>query len=240
MTVLTTITKTTYTTDGVSVAFATTFPFLVSTDLAVYFTPNGGTPALKVLTADYTVSGGNDALGTVTMNVAPDAAGTLLIARIMQMTQPTDYVNNSNSDAEVIETSFDRTTMLDQQNAEALSRAITVPITSTGRFSLVLPTPVPSTTLMFDPTGTSLITGPTATAVAGAQASGAAAVVSAAAAAVSAAAAAAIAGSVSAPMVRTLAADFEVLSSAVQFSERYVSCSTHNLIIDGDADVTII
>ena len=247
MTVLTQITRATYTTDGSSVAFATTYPFLLATDLQVYLTPNGGTPALLQLTVDYTVSGGSGALGTVMMNVAPATGGQLLIARVMPFTQPTDYTNNDNSDAEVIETSFDRATMLEQQNLEAINRVAILPISFTGAFNPTLPNPVAGTSLVFNTNGNGWAIGPTTTDVANAQANAAtsatdaaAAVASATAAAVSAAAAAASAGSVSAPMVRTLAANFEVLSSAVQFSERYVSCSTHNLIVDGNADVTII
>ena len=119
MTVASQTSRKTFTGDDVTVAFATTpIVFFAETDLLVYLiTTATGAAELQTLTTDYTVAGGDGAVGTVTMLTAPASTQTLLIRRSLPITQASDFVQNDASDAEVLEEGLDRLTMIAQQLA---------------------------------------------------------------------------------------------------------------------------
>jgi hypothetical protein len=122
MTVSSTTDRKLYTGDDATVAFATSpVVFFDETDLEVYIiTIATGASAQQTLTTDYTVSGGAGSTGTVTMLTAPASTEKLLIKRVVPATQPSDFVNNDASDAEVVEDALDRLTMIAQQkNADS-------------------------------------------------------------------------------------------------------------------------
>lgn len=145
-----------------------------------------------VLTTDYTVDGIGNSTGNVTL-VAGALANTfyLVIRRVRPLTQTTSIRNSSKFYASTHEDTFDQIVMQVQQLQDQISRAMILPETFTSadlnpQLPLSLPGAV-SCTIATDPTGTSLVLGPTVSAISGASASAAAASASAAAAAVSAA-----------------------------------------------------
>lgn len=117
MTVSSALDRKTFTGDDATTAFATTpVVFFDETDLQVYVIVIAtGVATLQSLTTDYTVSGGAGSTGTVTMLTAPASTEQLLIKRVVPITQAVDLVNNDASDAETMEDSLDKLTMIAQQ-----------------------------------------------------------------------------------------------------------------------------
>lgn len=144
MTVASTINRKEFTGDGVTVAFATSpMVFFDEGDLEVYRVVTAtGVATLLTITTHYTVSGGAGSTGTVTMVTAPTSAQTLVIVRVMDAIQETDFVNNDDSDAEVLEDSLDKGTMVDQQLSAALVRSLHIADSDVTGIDTELPTPV--------------------------------------------------------------------------------------------------
>lgn len=117
MTVATTASFVEYAADGVQTAFTVNYPFLAASDLIVFTQTAAGVPTLKVITTDYTVTGGGGSTGTVTFLAAPASGLTVRIFRWVPFTQGVDLVENDRFPAETIERSLDRLTMLCQQLA---------------------------------------------------------------------------------------------------------------------------
>lgn len=140
--------------NGATTVFPVPFPFLATTDLAVYLT-SGGVDTLQTIAAHYTVTGG-DPTGSLTMLTAPANGETLTIVRDMPYTQPTEYPNQGGYQSAVLEGSLDRLTMLAGQLREALNRSLTLPPAS-PLIGLELPAPVANHYLKWDATGTDLI-----------------------------------------------------------------------------------
>jgi len=138
MTVSSTSNRKTYTGDDVTVAFATSpVVFFDETDLEVYLvTTATGASVQKTLTTDYTVSGGSGSTGTVTMLTAPASTETLVILRVLPITQADDFINNDLNDAEVLEDRLDKMTMVMQQLDETNGRAIRLESTETPTTAL--------------------------------------------------------------------------------------------------------
>jgi hypothetical protein len=84
-----TVSSITYVGNGSTTAFPTAFQFFSASDLVVKATPSGGSQSTLVLGVGYTVTGGNDAAGTVNITPAPAAGTTITIARSTPTTQPT-------------------------------------------------------------------------------------------------------------------------------------------------------
>jgi len=127
MTVAANVNRNSWAGDGSTVAFAlgATFIFFDEAELRVVLKVDStGVETLQALTTNYSVSGGSGATGTVTMVTAPAVGETLIIRRVMPLTQLVDLVNNSISDAEVVEDSFDKVIMGLQQLSEVDSRSI--------------------------------------------------------------------------------------------------------------------
>lgn len=122
MTVSTTTTETTYTGDGVTVAFATGFQFLENTDLVVTRTVIA-TGVETTLTLNSTGANGFSVTGaggltggTVTVVTPPGyATETLTIRRVVPVTQEQNYTPNDPLPAETLERALDKLTMLAQQ-----------------------------------------------------------------------------------------------------------------------------
>lgn len=101
-----------YTGNGSSNVFATTFTFLKSADLVV--TVNG---VAKTLGTDYTVLGAGNATGTVTFTSAPASSAKVVIARIVDLTQQTSLRSQRNYDPGTLEAAIDKLAMGEQQLA---------------------------------------------------------------------------------------------------------------------------
>ena len=96
------VTKAAYQGDGSTKAFKTPFVFTAAGDLLVYTISISTETLLKVLTTDYTVSGGSGGVGTVTFGTAPAATLVVLIVRKGPSQLATyDYLNTGDDDATV-------------------------------------------------------------------------------------------------------------------------------------------
>src|SRR6185437_4595365 len=117
MTISTTANNQKWTGNGTTTVFDITFVFFDPSLLQVFLIDTSGNVTRKTYTTDYSVTGGSDAVGTLTMNVAPPSGYTLLVVRNEAYTQSDHFINNDPNDAVVMETALDRLTVLAQQAA---------------------------------------------------------------------------------------------------------------------------
>lgn len=140
MTISTTTSKVTYNGNGVTTAFAFPYYFFEDADLTVVLVSSAGVETVQTLTTHYTVSGeGTDSSGQVTMLTAPAVGEKLVIRRVLDIVQETDYIEGDPFPAETHERALDRLTMIDLQQQEELSRTVTVPVGTASSFSAELP-----------------------------------------------------------------------------------------------------
>lgn len=158
MTVESTENRKEYAGDGATTAFATTpVVFFDDEDLTVYVVTDAtGAADLQTITTDYTVSGGDGVVGTVTMIVAPAVGETLVILRELDILQEADFVNGDNSDAEVAEDALDRATMILQQLNARLERSFVLADSDVSGASTEIPTPEGSALVGWNAAGTAL------------------------------------------------------------------------------------
>jgi hypothetical protein len=213
MTVSSTTTRVTYTGNGVTIAFATTFPFFTAGEIEVIErVAASGAETVKALTTHYTVSGGNGATGTVTaVGGAPPSTVQWVLRRKTARTQEIDYTPNDPFPAETHEQGLDRLKMNVQELGEENDRALKFPKSDASGLSGTIPSSVAraNRVLAFDSSGAPVVSNQTLSgleapadavaAAAAASASAAAASGSAGSAAASAAAAAATAASIGLP-----------------------------------------
>ncbi len=117
-----------YNTNGVTTVFAVPFPFINSADIDVYETITAtGIENLLVIDTDYTVTGGGTvpATGSVT-TLSPLNNRTITILGNAAAVQEVNLVDGTRQSGPVIEGAFDLLTILDQENEERFSRAISV------------------------------------------------------------------------------------------------------------------
>lgn len=119
MTVSSTASRVAYTGNGSTTAFAFTWRFLATTDIAVYV---DGT----LQSTGYSVSSPGSS-GTVTFVTAPANGTSVVIRRATAQTQETDYVANDAFSADVTELAFDRAMLAAQDNAAAIGRTLRAP-----------------------------------------------------------------------------------------------------------------
>ncbi len=143
MTALTTTRKISFTGDGSTTAFPTGFIFFEDTDIEVIErTIATGVEVIKVLTTDYTVSGGdpiNGAVGTINAVIAPPATVEWIIRRVLPRTQEHDLPVAGPLPSELVENADDRAVLLIQEVEEAGSRALTFPATDPASISSIIP-----------------------------------------------------------------------------------------------------
>lgn len=156
MTVATTTNKSIGTGNGLTTTFPFTFGTLPTGDLVVSLFDLTGVEIPQVENTDYTVLGeGAEDGGAVVFNVAPPNLYTVLIRRILPITQPDDLKNQGSYYPRTVERMFDRRTMVDQQMQETLDRSFTLPPQVTG-VSTQLPVPEASNIVGWDQAGTGL------------------------------------------------------------------------------------
>jgi len=137
MTIATQTNKVLYSGSGLTV-YPYTFKVFSASDIAVIRRAVAGTETTLTLTTDYTVSGvGSDAGGNVTLvgtqASSPPATGEkLLVKRLVPLTQDTDWQDNDNFPAAVLEDAVDRTVCIAQQLQEQIDRCFKVADTSTA------------------------------------------------------------------------------------------------------------
>lgn len=123
MTVSSTVNRKTFAGNGVTTSFATSpVVFFDTSDLVLTaVTDSTGASEALIENTDYTVTGGAGSTGTVSLAGgsspygAPVAGITLVIRRVLPLTQDDDFLNNDINDAEVLEDRLDRLTMIAQQ-----------------------------------------------------------------------------------------------------------------------------
>lgn len=134
MTISSLDTRVDYTGDDTSTVFAVPFQFFLSSDLTVIKRDSTtGEETILDLNADYTVSGGDNALGTVTLSAPAPSGTSLVILRDTLRVQETDYVDYDPFPAESHEAALDRLTMqtqeLDREVQRRLALRRTDPVT---------------------------------------------------------------------------------------------------------------
>lgn len=143
MSVTSTTNRKSYSGDAVTTSFATNpVVFFDSSDLVVSVISAAGVETALTENTHYTVTGGDGSTGTVNLAGgsapygAPAVGVTLLILRVVALTQPVDFVQNDGSDAEVQETAYDRLTMMVQQLDEVDDRSLKVSSAEAGTAAL--------------------------------------------------------------------------------------------------------
>ena len=140
MTISTTDSRISYNGNGVTTVFSFPYRFLANGDLVVVSVDAAGVETVKTLTTDYTITGaGDDAGGSVTMLVAPASGTRLIIYRDTEVVQEVDYISGDPFPAETHERALDRLTMIAQEIAPNLARAITLPVGDASGLNESLP-----------------------------------------------------------------------------------------------------
>ena len=119
MTVSTTSTRISYAGTGTTGPFDIPFKIFADGDVVVTKTVDStGVSTALTLTTDYSITGEGGAGADLTTVAAVASGETLLIYLNLENTQPTDYVNNDGFDADVVEDSLDRVTLLTRQQTD--------------------------------------------------------------------------------------------------------------------------
>ena len=142
MTLSSTTTKTTYTGDGSTTAFATGFRFIQNSHVKVVERVIAtGAETTLTETTHYTLTGADDASGgTVTAVTAPASTVQWIVKRATPETQGSSLPAGGAFPSATVEQMVDLLTMLVQQHSEEISRALVLAETSpTG--SITLPEP---------------------------------------------------------------------------------------------------
>jgi len=134
--------------------YAFTFEILAQTDIDVYVDAT-----LKTLTTDYTVTINSNGTGAVNFVTAPGSTKRITIVGARDITRASDYVTGGDFTAASLNVELDQQTIFNQQNAEALGRAILAPVTDPDSINMVLPvqTSRAGKTLAFDSNGNPVV-----------------------------------------------------------------------------------
>lgn len=135
-----------YSTNGSTTAFTFGFPIFNTSDIKVILRTNStGAENTLTETTDYAVSATNNDYsdgGTVT-TVATHAAGyTLVIKRVTDQKQGSDYIPNTIPPGETLENADDLAVMIAQELQEQINRCIKYPETDSPVLSAFLPSSV--------------------------------------------------------------------------------------------------
>jgi len=136
MTISTTTNRYSYSGNGTTTVFSYASKFLANADLVVLLVDADGVSTTQVLDTDYTVAGAGVASGgTVTMTTAPASGETLVIYGDPEITQTLDLVNNDSFDADDLEETLDRSTLINQRQADKLDRSLRLADSDTSNAS---------------------------------------------------------------------------------------------------------
>jgi len=158
MSVSSTSRSTTYVLNQTTSAFNFTWRALTSalTDIKCIITTNS-TDQILTYSTDYTVTISTTGVGGTVNLISPatKSKGTLTVYRETTNTQSSDYDDYNQFPANTLEEDLDRRTLVSQEQAEAQTRALLLPITVTG-VSAELPVPVATKVIGWDTAGTAL------------------------------------------------------------------------------------
>ena len=129
MTVSTATSFNSYAGNGSTTSFAYAFKIFQDSNLVVTLVNDTtGVETTQTLTTDYTVTGaGSDSGGSVVFVTAPASGNTVVIRRVLPVTQETNYVPNDPFPAEAHEDALDKLTMLVQQEVASSELAVQFP-----------------------------------------------------------------------------------------------------------------
>ena len=144
--------------NDVTVAFPFAFKVFAAADVLVVLAEDGSENTLT-LDVDYSIALNVDQNanpgGSVTTNTAYSSDYTITLTSALENLQPVVLTNAGGFYPRVINDALDRVTILLQQVAERASRALTLPISSSGSGSL--PAPSPSAFIGWDSLGQNLV-----------------------------------------------------------------------------------
>lgn len=162
MTLTNTTVKARYTGDGSTTEFAIPFTYYAEDEVRVVVRDESSSTITETLQTrglgnDYTLTGGSaTALPTIVkFATAPASTDVILIKRMRDQTQETDYANNSDFAAEDHEASMDKIVALIQELNEEISRTPKLRET-TSITDLELPQPVADRFFKWNATGTAI------------------------------------------------------------------------------------
>ena len=170
MTVSSTTTKVSYSGDASTAVFAYTFKVFNASELVVITRVDAtGVETTETLNTAYIVDGVDNANGgnvTFKFNTGnpadpnysvtdfrPQTGETLVIKRVVSLTQTTDYTPNDPFPAEVHEESLDKLTFMNQQQQEEIDRSFKFAETDTGTASIPVASERANKYLAFDASG---------------------------------------------------------------------------------------
>lgn len=153
MTVNTETDRNLYDGTGAQLVFPYTFPVLQNADLEVRLVAADGSYTVAVLDTDYTMTGaGTDEGGEVEFILsAPAADEQVLLIRLIDYLQPTDFKNQGRFFPRTHEKSFDRAAMQAIRLARGLDFSVKIPDSTEG-FSTTLPAPTANYVFAINPT----------------------------------------------------------------------------------------
>jgi hypothetical protein len=114
--------------------YAFTFEILAAGDIAVY-----RDDTLLTLTTDYTVTINANGTGSVTLTATPTGATQIAIVGNRTIQRVTDFVTGGDFFANTLNDELDQQTIFNQQNSEALQRALIAPQTDPTTIDMTLP-----------------------------------------------------------------------------------------------------
>jgi hypothetical protein len=170
MTVSSTTTKVSYSGNGTTAVFAYTFKIFNASELVVITRVNStGVETTEALNTAYIVDGVDNASGGnvtfkfntgnpsdpnySTTDFRPQTGETVVIKRVLPITQTTDYTPNDPFPAEVHEEALDKLTFINQQQQEEIDRSFKFAETDAGTASIPVASERASKYLGFDTNG---------------------------------------------------------------------------------------
>ena len=145
-------------------------------------TEGTGTTNYSISVANYPGTGSITYPATLGTELATGAKLTL--SRSVALSQETDLQNQAQYKPQTVESTFDKSRMIDLQQQEQIDRSIKAPISDSSGANYTLPVPTADTVIgVWNGAGTAIVMGPTVSAISGANASAIAAEASATAAA---------------------------------------------------------
>lgn len=142
-----------YNGDGTSTVFAVPFQFLDASELVVVRVAADGAETTLAIGTEYTVGGGEGAVGSVTTAAPPAAGARLVIYRNTALVQGIDYQEGDSFPANTHELGLDRATMQNQEQADKLTRAVKLRPTTTVMTEIHISDPEPGKALVWTETG---------------------------------------------------------------------------------------
>ena len=116
--------------------YSFSFELLAEGDIAVYVNDT-----LQTITTDYTVSLSADGTGSITLVTAATASDTVVLLGNKGIARSTDFVTGGDLLAVSLNEELDAQTIFNQQNKEAIDRAIKIPVQSSLSIDTTLPVP---------------------------------------------------------------------------------------------------